>query len=171
MARRALPGIAGGTLLIVVLVLGGVAVADGDLPAPPPAEQPEATPGSADERSPATGAPAPRREKLDGALAAIAETALTAGDDAALAAAQAAGLAISGGQIRVLVECVSLDLANAHAAILAAGGVVEGEYADTIQAMLLPSALDVVAGSPDVRFVRAPAGRSTDAAPLPNRGR
>lgn len=169
-ASRALASIASGVLL-VVLVSVGMAMADGEPPEQPPAEQPATTPGRGDERASAIGTSRPHRGKMDGALASIAETALSAGDEAALVTAQSAGLAVVGGQIRVLVECVSLDLSNASAAILAAGGVVEGEYADTIQALLPPSALDTVAASPDVRYVRAPAGRTTDAAPVPNRGR
>jgi len=57
----------------------------------------------------------------------------------------------------VLVETDNPDLTLAKAAIVAAGGVVEGEYADTIQALMPPSGLDALAASPDVRYVRAPA--------------
>ena len=160
-----------GAVLLVAGVLAGiglvvgVAMADGD---PTPSE----TPGRADE-SALPGAPVsapPVRvtdgasDKLDAALAQVASTARTAGDESALAVAQANGLAVAGGSIRVLVESATPDLTGARAAIVATGGVIEGEYAETIQALLPPSGLDLVAASPDVRLIRAPAARTPDRA-------
>ena len=151
-------------VLIVVGLLGGSAMADDA------ASTDQATsPGRADESARPPGTSTVRREKLDGALAAIADSAVASGDEAALAAAQAGGLTTSGGAIRVLVESANPDLTAAKAAIVAAGGTVEAEYADTIQALMPPSGLDALAASPDVRYVRAPAGRAPDAAP--GRGR
>jgi hypothetical protein len=95
--------------------------------------------------------------KLDGVLAAAAITAASAGDDAALAAAGSVGAPVAGSALRVVVESTSMDLTAARTAILAAGGTIEAEYADTIQALLLPSALEAVASSSDVRYVRLPA--------------
>jgi hypothetical protein len=172
-------------LLVVLGVMCRSALADNDLPRDPPTQEPTApetlapeapaieTPGRADESGPVQtpARPAMLRPKMDGALAAIAEAAATAGDEAALAATQARGLTIVGGTIRVLVECVSTDLANTEATILAAGGAVEGSYGDTIQALIPPGGLDQVAASPDVRYVRAPAGRVPDGAPAPGRTR
>ena len=159
-------GIAG--VLLTVGLLGGVAMAKDAMP-PEQITTPEATPGRADETGSQPVPPAIRREKLDGTLAAIADTAATAGDESALAVAQSRALAVSGGMVRVLVESASPDLTAARAAIVAAGGTVEAEYADTIQALVPPAGLDALAASPDVRYVRAPAGRSPDAAP--GRGR
>lgn len=150
--------------LATLCVLGGIAMADGDLP-PTEASPADATPGRADETTPpsftsAPVTPAARREKMDGALGAVADAAATTGDEAALGVAQARGLAVSGGQVRVLVETDNPDLTDAKNAIVAAGGAVEGEYADTIQALMPPSGLDALAASPDVRYVRAPAQRA-----------
>ena len=154
--------------LLVVGVLGGIAMAD-DATSADQTTSPEATPGRADEPAPPPVNAPVRREKLDGTLAAIADAAVTTGDEAALTAAQAGGLTTSGGAIRVLVESANPDLTAAKAAIMAAGGTVEAEYADTIQALMPPGSLDTLAVSPDVRYVRAPAGRTPDAAP--GRGR
>jgi hypothetical protein len=155
--------LAAGALLVLGL-LGGIAMADDALPLDQ-ATSPDSTPGRADEAAPPYVKSVVRREKLDGALAAIAEAAVTSGDEAALASAQAGSLAVSGGTIRVLVESANPDLTPAKAAIVAAGGTVESEYADTIQAMMPPSGLDAVAASPDVRYVRAPAGRTPGGMP------
>lgn len=152
------------TLLLAVVVLGlagRIALADG--PAPPGLPTPpDETPGRADESSspaftvpPLT--PAVQPLKMDGLLANVAAVAATSGDEAALATAQAGGLVVSGGMVRVLVETDNPDLSRAKAAIVAAGGTVEGEYADTIQALMPPAGLDVLAASPDVRYVRTPA--------------
>ena len=120
-------------VLFVVGLLGRIAMAD-DAASSDQTTSSEATPGRADESAPQPVNSTVRREKLDGTLAAIADSAVIAGDEAALAAAQAGGLTTSGGAIRVLVESTSLDLTAAKAAIIAAGGTVEAEYADTIQA-------------------------------------
>jgi hypothetical protein len=153
--------------MVFLCVLGGIAMADDDT-SREGSVPPVATPVRTDESAPpAFGAPqfkpTVKHDKLDGALAAIADTTAASGEAVALAAAEDSGLAVSGGNVRVIVESASPDLSAARAAILAAGGTVEGEYADTIQALIPLSGLDALAASPDVRYVRAPAGRATGA--------
>ncbi|MGE3273217.1 MAG: hypothetical protein AB7P40_31080 [Chloroflexota bacterium] len=166
--RRGVPGLSRRTVAALIAsmvasigcVTGG-AMASGD--APPPEPQATETPGQADESL----APAPAvrvtdvdAEKLIGPLAEIASVARVSGDEAALDTARLNGLTSSGGSVRVLVESASADLTAARAAIVAAGGTIEGEYADTIQALVPPSGLEQVATNPDVRLVRAPAART-----------
>lgn len=136
---------------------------------PSPAE----TPGRADEGGPVQvpARPAVQRPKLDGALAVIAETVVTSGDEAALVQARTLGLTVVGGRVRVLIQYVSSDLTNADTVILTVGGTNEAAYADTIQALVPPSGLDRLAASPDVLTVRSPAGRMPDGPPSPGRAR
>jgi hypothetical protein len=98
-----------------------------------------------------------KHPKMDGVVAATARTATLAGDDAALDLAQARGLSTVGSDVRVVVESADPDLSAAREVVLAAGGTVEAEYADLIQALLAPSMLEQVANDPAVRYVRAPA--------------
>ena len=112
---------------------GGIAMADGDVPSGNTFPDVE-TPGHADEAAhPAATAhpslPTEKREKLDGSLAAVADAAAMSGEAAALTIAQANGLTTERGAVRVLVETDNPDLAPARAAIVAAGGTVEGDAA------------------------------------------
>jgi hypothetical protein len=152
--------------VVVLGVLGRIALADGpappSLPTPPEPSPNEQIPGRADESSPPALTvppltPPAQPLKMDGLLANVAAVAATSGDEAALATAQAGGLVVSGSMVRVLVETDNPDLSPAKSAIVAAGGTVEGEYADTIQALMPPAGLDVLAASPDVRYIRTPA--------------
>jgi hypothetical protein len=140
-----------GFLALSVLASVGIALADDSAPS-------EDQPGQADEAGPG---PAPvidaSNPKLDGVLNSAARVAASSGDDAALADAGSAGVAVVSGTLRVVVESTAPDTTAARAVVEAAGGTVEAEYADTIQALLAPSAIETVAASPDVRFVRMPA--------------
>jgi len=139
-------GVLVGICIVVPLVL-----ADGD-------GSSSVTPGLANESSaPDPPAPEAKRDKLPTALALVADAARKAGDEAAISIAQTHGLTVVGGSVRVVVESASADLTGARAAIVSAGGTVEGEYLDTIQALLPPCGLDPVSASADVRAIRAPA--------------
>jgi hypothetical protein len=98
-----------------------------------------------------------KHPKMAGSIAATARTAPLSGEDAALDLARARGLTVVGTTVRVVVESADPDLSATRGAIVAAGGTVEGEYADIIQALLAPSMLEQVANDPAVRYIRAPA--------------
>lgn len=129
---------------------------------PSPAPPEEAMPP---QQAPDPAAPEGKHPKMESQLAETASAARTAGDAAALAVAEARGLAVVNGAVRVVIESATPDRSAARAAVVAAGGIVEAEYADLIQALLPPSALETVAASPDVRYVRAPARAVPNRAP------
>ena len=141
-----------GVLLLAVLT---ASVSLGQVPDGAPPE------GSPTDQPPAgAGVPDPldldKHPKMEGVVAATAATALTSGDAAALDLARSRGLTVVGTDVRVVVESVDPDPTAARNAVLAAGGTVEGEYANLIQALLAPSALLQVANDPAVAYIRAP---------------
>jgi hypothetical protein len=157
-----------GLVVMATLVVGLAGVSLGQVPdgapPPPPAQAPS---GAVPDGAPAGDQPAgagvtdpaslDKHPKMEGVLAATARTASIVGADAALDLAQSRGVAVVGSAVRVIVESVDPDPSAARAVVLAAGGVIEGEYANAIQALLPPSALEQVANDPAVLYVRSPA--------------
>ena len=97
-----------------------------------------------------------RHPKLDSQLAAVIQSDSDRGPETALAEARGRGLDVVDNRIRVVIESVPGSGAGARAAASAAGGEVEAEYANLIQAVLPIQALERVAGDADVRYVRPP---------------
>ena len=64
--------------------------------------------------------------------------------------------------IRVIVESAGAP-AQAAAAVRAAGGTVEAEYRDLVQALVVPVMLERLAADPAVKYVREPARPEKDA--------
>jgi hypothetical protein len=160
-----------GLVVLATLVVGLAGVGLGQVPdgVPAPGQIPGVTTpgGSVPDGAPARDQPPgvdvtdpanlDKHPKMEGILAATARTVPLQGDDAALDLARASGVAVVGSAVRVIVESVDPDPSAARAVVLAAGGVVEGEYANAIQALLPPSALEQVANDPAVQYVRTPA--------------
>jgi hypothetical protein len=98
---------------------------------------------------------------MESHLVSINRLSKSAGPAAAVQEARERALPISGPpgneQVRIYVESArGADRAGAVAAVRAAGGRVEAEYADLVQALVPISALDGLANSPEVRYVRPP---------------
>lgn len=119
------------------------------------AQEPLATtvlPGGSVESAP--GKPAPNA--LDSRLDEVADAREESGQRAALAEARADQLAIERGRIRVIVEARRGRVPQARAAVVAAGGRIEGESSGLIQALLPTTALEAVAAKRSVKNVRPP---------------
>jgi hypothetical protein len=155
-----------GLVALATLLVGVTGVSLGQVPDGPPSS------GRVPEGSVPDGGPPPdqppdpsaidltnldKHPKMEGVIAATARTAPLQGDGAALDLARSRGVTVVGTAVRVVVESVDPDPSAAHAVVVAAGGVVEAEYADAIQTLLPPSALEQVATDPTVRYIRAPA--------------
>jgi hypothetical protein len=155
-----------GLVMLATLTVGlaGVTLGQASDESPTPGRVPE---GSVPDGGPPGDAPADpgvvdatnldKHPKMDGVIAATARTAHFESDAAALDLARSRGVTVVGTTVRVIVESVDPDPSAAHAVVVAAGGIVEAEYADAIQALLAPSALEQVANDPTVRYIQAPA--------------
>jgi hypothetical protein len=149
--------------IAVLSLLGGIAVADEN----PPAKTDDADigPSLRREPTPIILVRDARSEKLDSGLLAVVMASEGPGETVALSVAERIQVPVIDGRLRVVVEATTLDLTNARTAVLAAGSIMEAEYADTIQALVPPSGLDAIIASPDVRYVRAPAGMAPNQGP------
>ena len=96
-----------------------------------------------------------KHPKIDSALLAIAQASLR-GSSALAEAARGERVVLRDDKIRVLVESVGADTASARAAITAARGDVDAEYAGVIRAFVAPSALEGLAQHPAVRWIARP---------------
>ena len=145
-------------VLVVVLVVAVLVAGGPPAQAVAPNEQaveedgPDVAPGE----RPSVGNP-----KLDHQLAVLAGAQGTRRARAAMA--EAHGLDMVGGNVRVVVETGEADLRSARAAVVAAGGQVEAEYADLIQALVPVSRLEALAADPAVRYVRPPFSSTPEA--------
>ena len=99
---------------------------------------------------------------IDSALAQVSTTTKSQGAAAALAVAQASGLAVQRGLVRVIVEARSGDTAAASAAVKAVGGTIDGSYANLVEALVPPAALSTLATDPAVAYVRPPLPHAAD---------
>jgi hypothetical protein len=95
------------------------------------------------------------RAVLDSRLIELIETQRTAGTSAALRQADSGGLPTSGGRVRVIVEPRG-GASGASAAARANGARVEREMAGLVQIAAPIAALEGLARSPAVQFVRPP---------------
>jgi subtilisin family serine protease len=146
---------------LATLLLWSVA-APASLGAPPPPQDSGDTPTGL---PPETGSPPPdssrqpppSHPKLDSTLAELAAAAnVSAAEVKSLAESRL--LRLSGGQVHVQIVTHPAGLDQALQAVREAGGEVAGVgQGDTlIQGWLAPGALEAVAGSPDVYFIRRP---------------
>src|SRR5581483_1844269 len=92
--------------------------------------------------SPVPNSPPNKNPKLDSSLSSLAATYKGQGRDAADEEARAHGLTSENGNVRVEIEMLDGDRNDLKAAIDAVGGIVEGVYADLLQALLPVSALE-----------------------------
>jgi subtilisin family serine protease len=104
-----------------------------------------------------------KHAKMDASMAEIARTAGGRGVGNPLDTARTRGIAVvQGALVRVVVESAG-DPRAAVSAVRAAGGQVEAEYADLVQALVAPSSLERLATDAAVNYVRAPARPHPDA--------
>ena len=145
-------------VLVVVLVVAVLVAGGPPAQAVAPNEQaveedgPDVEPGE----RPSVGNP-----KLDHQLAVLARAQSTRRARAAMA--EAHGLDMVDGNVRVVVEAGEADLRATRAAVAAAGGKVEAEYADLIQALVPVSTLEALAADPAVHYVRPPFSSTPEA--------
>ena len=129
---------------LVVAVALGTAVALFVAPSAPTAE-------SADHlRAPR---PAAKSQELASSLAEVVRAQKSSGSG--VARAQELGLAVSAGRVRVVVEAHAARAA-AEEAVRASGGSVEAVYADLVQALVAPAAIEPLSRSAAVAYVRSP---------------
>ena len=113
-----------------------------------------ATPTLAGLQPPRTAGGVP---ELDSSLQKVVTSQRAGGSDAAISRAKALGVPVSGSLVRVVIVADSGQVAQAQAAVTAAGGSVEGTAGGLVQALLPPSALASVAAENGVALVRPPA--------------
>ena len=113
-----------------------------------------AAPGS--EQVAADDAAAQKHDKLSGELALLSRAANVGGPDAAIATAQSRSVDMHGDQVQVVVQSDGSDRSGARDAVKGAGGTIQGEYEDLVQALVPVTALEKIANDPDVSYVSRP---------------
>jgi Subtilase family/PASTA domain/Divergent InlB B-repeat domain/Fibronectin type III domain/WD40-like Beta Propeller Repeat len=121
-----------------------------------------ALPGGGSGRDADVLAPFPRvahlgRPHLDSQLVQVASTDRSQGGTAALSAARAQGLDVSGSRVRVVVEARPGHATGAGAAVAAAGGETIGAADGLVDALVPPGSLETLAAESAVARVRSPA--------------
>ena len=94
--------------------------------------------------------------RLGSQLAGVLGSSRTGGEAAALAVARAESVGVVSGRVRVVVEPRGGDLSGVEAAVGNAGGTVEAAADGLVQALVPPSALDLLADNSLVEAVRPP---------------
>ena len=169
--NRSLP-VAFVALLVATLMAPQVATGSAPVQAPPSraaapaalASDPSAPPSiQHDETQPLRlgGASVNKNPKADSSVAAVLQSQQLHGSVAALGSAEAHGLSVAGGKVRVIIEAA--DAKAAQKGVAATGADIEGTAANLIQALATPGQLRDVLGLPSVGYVRAPLPRVADA--------
>lgn len=153
-----------GLLLLVpaILLIAGIgavgASTGGDTLIAGTSQLPSAALAAPARLGPPASAAQPGNPKLDSALAALAAS---AGDSAgaALAQAQDGGIAVSGDRVQVQITVRPEVVGSVTAAVAAAGGEVTGvgDESRLIQAWVPVTALEALAASDDVSYLKRPA--------------
>jgi hypothetical protein len=94
--------------------------------------------------------------KLTGDLALLSRAAQQGGPDAAIATARSRDLATRNDRVQIVVEGSDDERSATRGAIQNAGGNVEGEYGNLVQASVPIAVLDELSNDPSVRYVRRP---------------
>lgn len=97
-----------------------------------------------------------KNPKLASSLVGVGKQEKSAGRAAAIGEAQAAGMSVKDDQIRVEVVTDGANVGAAQAAVTQGGGTVEGSSAGLVQALVPPGALEQVAATNGVQYVRPP---------------
>jgi hypothetical protein len=98
--------------------------------------------------------PANQSSKLTSSLDRVAETATAQGNGTALNVAASSGMVVASSMVRVEIGAVNPNGAGVKQALSAAGGKIEAEYADLVQALVPADALRSLSADPSIRFVR-----------------
>ena len=137
---------------VAVLIMCAVLAATGGGAAVPVAAQPGG------DRAGAASGPPPRPAdldpKLDSGLDALARVAASESPSAATEVAGRRGFDIVGSRVRLEIVATRNDRAGVASAVAAAGGVVEAEYADLVQALVPAGSLRALAADSSIRFLR-----------------
>lgn len=106
---------------------------------------------------PAPREPRPNRPKLEGRLAAVAEAQAREGAARASEVGSQLGVPIlAGNRVRVIVESEPGGVDAVKAAVQAAGGTVEGDYRELVQAALPIAGLATLEQQGSARYIRLP---------------
>ena len=148
-------------LLFTLLAVTSVAGAREIAPSVPVRQtQPAPAPRDLDPSSLGLPASTDKHPKMESNLVAVGRAAQSGDVSAALGRARDAGINVSGTSVRVIVESAGSSTARAKAAVMAAGGTVEAEYANLVQALVPATSLEALANDPGVAYVRQPAMKS-----------
>jgi hypothetical protein len=120
-----------------------------------------ASPGS--EQVAAADAAAQKSDKMSGELTLLSRAAQQGGPDAAIATAHSRDIETKGGKVQVVVQTDASDRSGARDAIKGAGGDIQGEYEDLVQALVPVTSLEQIANDSDVSYVSRPAHGVPDA--------
>jgi subtilisin family serine protease len=105
---------------------------------------------------PAPITPKNKHPTIDSQLVAVARAFRDGGEVAALAEARRRSLKVVGSRVQVVVESRAPDRSGARGAVAAAGGTVEEEVGNLIQALVPPSGIERLGEDAAVHFLRPP---------------
>ena len=139
---RRSPGLVG---LLIAVAMAVIPVSPGVLAEP-----------AARFRSPPPITPTNKHPTIDSQLVAVARAFREGGEEAALAEARRRSLTVVDSRVRMMVETRDPDRAGARAAVVTAGGSVEEEVGNLVQALVPPSGIERLGNDAAVRFLRPP---------------
>lgn len=111
----------------------------------------------------ADDAAAQKSDKMSGDLTLLSRAARQGGPDAAIATAHSRDISVKADKVQVVVQTDASDRSGARDAIQNAGGTIQGEYQDLVQALVPVTSLEQIASDSDVSYVSRPAHGVPDA--------